>query len=119
MSDFQTETMPVARKQHQCCECYGPIQPGQHYQLISGCWDGDMDTFKTCSACTAARAWATKQPEWMGDGEHLYYFGQLEEDLSYTAPEISPGDGRRFKAYRLQLQITRRRTAASEARKAA
>lgn len=119
MSDFQTETMPVARKQHQCCECYGPIQPGQQYQLISGCWEGDMATFKTCSSCVAARSWATAQPEWGGDGEHLYYFGQLEEDLSYLAPEIRAGDGRRFKAYRLQLQITRRRRAASEARKAA
>lgn len=119
MSDFQTETMPVGRKQHQCCECYGPIQPGQQYQLISGCWEGDMATFKTCSSCVAARSWATAQPEWGGDGEHLYYFGQLEEDLSYLAPEIRAGDGRRFKAYRLQLHITRRRMAASEARKAA
>ncbi|WP_308584758.1 hypothetical protein [Pseudomonas veronii] len=119
MSDFQTETMPVARKQHKCCECYGPIQPGQQYQLITGCWEGDMATFKTCALCLAARSWATGQPEWGGDDEHLYYFGQLEEDLSYLAPEIRSGDGRRFKAYRFQLQITRRRMAASEARKAA
>lgn len=51
MSDFQTETMPVARKQHKCCEYYGLIQPGQQYQLITGYWKGDMDTFKSCPSC--------------------------------------------------------------------
>ena len=119
MSDFQMESTPTARKQHKCCECCGPIQPGQQYQLITGCWDGDMASFKTCPDCLAARTWATAQPEWGGDGEHLYYFGQLEEDLSYLAPEINPGDGRRFKAYRLQVHISRKRLAATETRKEA
>ena len=119
MSDFQTESTPIARKQHKCCECCGPIQPGQQYQLITGCWDGDMASFKTCPDCLAARTWATAQPEWGGDGEHLYYFGKLEEDLSELAPEIITQDGRRFRAYRLQHQMTRRRLAAKELREAA
>ncbi|WP_115086254.1 hypothetical protein [Pseudomonas wadenswilerensis] len=112
MSDFQTTTEPVARKRHSCCECRGHIEPGHKYQLTAGCWEGDMSSFKTCLACVEARDWATAQPEWCGDGEHLFYFGMLEEDLSYLAPEIAPGDGRRFKAHRLQSQIVRRRLAA-------
>jgi hypothetical protein len=119
MSNFQTETTPTARKVHKCGECHGHIEPGQKYQLISGSWEGDMGSFKTCMPCLAARNWATAQPEWGSDGEHLYYFGLLEEDLSYLAPEINPGDGRRFKAYRLQVHISRNRLAAAETRKAA
>ncbi len=55
MSDFQTESTPTARKEHKCCECYGVVQPGQQYSLVTGCWDGDMDTFKTCMPCVEAR----------------------------------------------------------------
>ncbi|KPA87865.1 hypothetical protein PF66_05441 [Pseudomonas asplenii] len=72
-----------------------------------------MDTFKTCMPCVHARDWATKQPEWGGDGEHLFYFEMLEGDLSNLAPEIDTGDGRRFKAYRLLVLMNRRRAAAS------
>ncbi|MGX4728008.1 hypothetical protein [Pseudomonas corrugata] len=119
MSDFQTETTPTARKRHRCCECYGFIQPGQKYQLISGSWEGDMDAFKTCMPCVEARTWAIAQPEWMGDGEHLYYFGRLDEDLADLAPEIRSEDGRRFHAYRLQALMARRRSAVKEPHKAA
>lgn len=119
MSDFQTESTPTARKQHKCCECCGPIHLGQQYQLISGSWDGDMASFKTCMPCLAVRNWATAQPEWGGNGEHLYYFGQLEEALSYLTPKIISGDGRRFHAYRLQALMNRRRLDAQAQRKAA
>lgn len=112
MSDFQTATEPVARKRHACCECRGNIDPGQRYQLVAGCWESSMESFKTCLPCVQTRDWATAQPEWVGDGEHLYYFGMLEEDLANLAPELSLGDGRRFRAYRLQVQICRRRDAA-------
>ncbi|MGY2183342.1 hypothetical protein [Pseudomonas agarici] len=119
MPDFQTETMPTARKAHQCGECYGHIKPGQKYQRVSGSWEGDMGSFKTCMPCVEARTWAIAQPEWMGDGEHLYYFGRLEEDLADLAPEIRSEDGRRFHAYRLQALMARRRLSAQAQRIAA
>ena len=119
MSDFQTESTPTARKEHKCCECYGVVQPGQQYSLVTGCWDGDMDTFKTCMPCVEARTWATAQPEWGGDGEHLYYFGRLDEDLADLAPEIRSEDGRRFHAYRMQVLMNRRREAGRSIRAAA
>jgi len=118
MSDFQTESTPTARKVHRCGECHGHIEPGQKYQLISGSWDGDMASFKTCMPRVEACTWATAQPEWESDGEHLYYFGRLEEELSELAPEIVTQDGRRFHTYRLQHLMTRRLIAAKGPRKA-
>lgn len=112
MSDFQATSEPVARKRHTCCECGGHIEPGQQYQLVAGSWEGEMSTYKTCMPCVKARDWATRQPEWGGDGEHLFYFEMLDEDLSNLATEIEAGDGRRFKAYRLQVQMGQRRNAA-------
>lgn len=119
MSDFQTESTPTARKQHQCGECYGVIESGRQYQLVSGSWDGCMGSFKTCMPCVEARTWAIAQPEWMGDGEHLYYFGRLDEDLADLAPEIRSQDGRRFHTYRVQSLMARRRKSAQALRKAA
>lgn len=119
MPDFQTETTPTARKQHMCGECYGVIEPGQKYQLVTGCWEGSMDSCKTCPPCVEARKWAIAQPEWMDDGDHLYYFGRLDEDLVDLAPAIKTEDGRRFHAYRLQVLMKKRRTAGQAIRSAA
>lgn len=99
MSDFQTKSFPTARKVHTCCECQGDIQPCRKYQLISGSWEGSMDSFKTCMPCRSVRNWATTQPEWGGRDDHLYYFGMLEEHLANMAQEIAVGDGRRFRTY--------------------
>ncbi len=78
-----------------------------------------MDSFKTCLSCVDARDWATAQPEWDGDGECLFYFGMLEEDLANLAPEIITNDGRRFHAYRLQAHMAKRRITRSSQSKAA
>lgn len=109
MSEFQTTSKVTARKQHKCCECQGVIQPGQQYERCAGQWDGHMDVYRTCSGCADIRDWATTQQEWSGDGEHLFYFEQLENDLANMAIEIPVGSGRRFKAYRFQIQMVRRR----------
>lgn len=44
-----------ARKEHRCCECYGPILWGERYEYSSGVWDGGPDNFKTCEPCAAWR----------------------------------------------------------------
>lgn len=119
MSDFQVTSTLKARKQHHCCECAGTILPGQQYQRVSGVWEGNAEAFKTCLPCVEARDWATKQPEWGGDGEHLFYFEMLSDDLSNLAPEIAPGDGRRFRVLRLQCQMAARRKAAADQRQVA
>jgi hypothetical protein len=73
-----------------------------------------MDSFKTCSPCVEARDWATSQIEWTGGDSHLFYFEMLEQDLHDTAMEIHLGTGRRFKAFRLQIQMAKRRLAAQQ-----
>lgn len=44
-----------AHKQHKCCECGERIQPNQKYEYVTGLWDGQWSTFKTCSVCLAIR----------------------------------------------------------------
>ncbi len=112
MSDFTSESTPTARRQHKCCECQGAILPGQKYQRAAGQWDGRMDVFKTCMPCVEARDWATSQMEWCGGDDHLFYYEMLEQDLADMAMEIHPGTGRRFKTYRLQILMGRRRAEA-------
>ncbi|MEG0634857.1 MAG: hypothetical protein RR517_20200 [Pseudomonas sp.] len=114
MSDFQATSEPVARKPHTYCECGGNIGPGHKYQLVAGSWEGEMDSYRTCMPCVRVRDWATNQPEWCGDGEHLFYFEMLEGDFSSMATEIEAGDGRRFKAYRFLVQMAHRRGTSRE-----
>ena len=63
MSDFYSceapqafsETIRKARKSHKCCECFRQINIGEKYQYVSGIWDGDPDSFKTCLSCYEIR----------------------------------------------------------------
>lgn len=111
MGDFQVKSIRKARKTHRCCECQGRIAPSQSYEHVAGVWDGHADRFRTCMHCVEAREWATTQKEWPWDGEYLYYFEALWESMAYLAPEIHPGDGRRFRAHRLRCEMQNRRRA--------
>ncbi len=53
--DVMTTTHPKARKQHRCCECHGAIMPGEQYEKITGIWNGEPETYKTCAVCAAKR----------------------------------------------------------------
>jgi len=44
-----------ARKQHRCCECPAPIEPGEIHSVISGIWDGCPGRFRTCAPCLEVR----------------------------------------------------------------
>ena len=68
-----TTTIRTARRNHRCCECYVPIEPGHQYQYVSGIWDGSPSSFKTCIPCVAARK------ETCPDG---YLFGGLAEAVN-------------------------------------
>jgi hypothetical protein len=54
---FYNVTIRTARKQHKCEECCGLILPGDKYEYVSGCWNGDVNTFKTCEHCRDIRVW--------------------------------------------------------------
>jgi len=55
--EFSTETFPVSRKEHKCCECGEIIPAGFMYNFISGKWEGEFLTFKTCMACYRIRSY--------------------------------------------------------------
>lgn len=55
--EFYDKYQPTARKRHKCCECGGDIMPGEKYEYVSGKWDGQFDTFKTCERCCDLRIW--------------------------------------------------------------
>lgn len=50
-----SETWHKARKEHKCCECKRTIHPGEDYQRVSGVWDGEFSTYKTCERCADLR----------------------------------------------------------------
>lgn len=50
-----TETKPVAKKEHTCCECGRTIMPGEKYTNESGMWFGKFQIYKTCSDCMSVR----------------------------------------------------------------
>lgn len=54
-ADFYSRQMRKARKVHRCEECGCAINAAEHYERVTGKWDGDVTTFKTCSRCIALR----------------------------------------------------------------
>lgn len=55
MPEFFDSREPLARKQHKCDECMGPIEVGARYFYASGKWGGDFQTFKVCLPCQEMR----------------------------------------------------------------
>lgn len=51
MSDFLTWASPVARKNHECDQCYRVIQPGETYTRGSGMYEGSWFTWRECAHC--------------------------------------------------------------------
>lgn len=35
-----------------CCECHHPINIGEKYRYIKGCWDGDWSVYGMCLSCS-------------------------------------------------------------------
>ena len=44
-----------ARKDHQCCECYKKIIPGEKYEYVKGKWNFGFAVHKTCLDCKSIR----------------------------------------------------------------
>jgi hypothetical protein len=61
--------MPKARKDHKCCECGDIIKKGDIYEYVSGKWEGEFDTYKTCMICSRIRK------------DYCAPFGWLRDDL--------------------------------------
>lgn len=50
-ASFYCRETRKARKAHTCFECHRTIQPGEHYEVVSGKWDGSISTYHTCAEC--------------------------------------------------------------------
>lgn len=67
-----------ARKQHQCCECLGFIQPGEQYNYHSGIWEGKARSYTVCIECDDLRA-EIDEPARYDEGTP---FGYIAETLT-------------------------------------
>jgi len=68
-----------AAKAHRCCECGQTIAQGDHYKYISGVWDHQPASYKTCWPCVAFR----NRDRRLNAGQRGYCgpcIGQLYED---------------------------------------
>lgn len=117
MPSFCNVIHRVARKRHTCSECHGHIEPLDVYERATGCWDGRVETFKTCLHCEDARDFYVEQTKgtWLAPDDGDYYFGQVISDLHELATEISHGKGLKFRAYRYVIEANRRHEAAKAA----
>jgi len=50
-----SELFPKAKKQYECCECFGSIQPGEKYHKYTGTYEGELFSEKTCMPCYGIR----------------------------------------------------------------
>lgn len=48
--------MRKARKEHRCCECSNTIKIGDIYEYVSGIWDNQASSYKTCGLCADVRS---------------------------------------------------------------
>lgn len=53
--EFYSANIVKARKAHKCSECLADIKRGESYELVTGKWEGHVETFKTCNLCIDVR----------------------------------------------------------------
>lgn len=90
-TSFYQDRIATARKEHQCCECCGKIEPGEKYEVSVGVSDGDFFHQKTCQSCTDIR--------------HAYFcsweFGSMWEAMRETHGDIPLAD---FEGFNVKTQ---------------
>ena len=103
-----------ARKAHTCHECYGPIAPGDSHEYVFGVWDGDPESFRTCSHCLELRAWVTEVADCRPCHSELVESAS-EELRSMRDPRSPEVRQQWWRGARLYVQAERRQEAAREA----
>lgn len=61
LPQFYREKTVQANKKHRCCECNNLIKPGTHYIKITGVWNSEWSTYKTCLRCDHIKTLALKR----------------------------------------------------------
>lgn len=54
MSNFGEMLHPVARKDHVCIMCFGPIPKGEVHVHYKGMWDGEWQDWRAHDECDSA-----------------------------------------------------------------
>lgn len=84
--EFFTEAYPVARKDHDCCECSAPIKKGERYGRFTGKWNESVRTYNQhldCEkACTTIRD-EFQSGECIGFGSLHEYFREYTGGRSH------------------------------------
>lgn len=88
-----------ARKDHACCECRRTIKAGTVYEFVSGIWDGEPSSYKTCARCVVLRAAYAQvvEPYWHGSGS-VPPFTCLTESIQERVQDEGHAWALRFKA---------------------
>lgn len=54
--EFYRQKTVTGRKGHKCSECGRIIEKGEKSEAVSGKWDGDIRSYRTCEDCLSARS---------------------------------------------------------------
>jgi len=87
-SAFYKKKVRKAIKEHMCCECYGTIECGEKYEIVSGIMNARAFEIKTCLDCVSLRA------DFCEEYDEIDY-GGLQEVLFYSGS----GDAKQMKEY--------------------
>ena len=67
--DFGELTHPMARKQHRCEMCFGPIPKGEKHAQYKGMYDGDWQNWRAHEECYEGYSDEAEYEFSPGDGE--------------------------------------------------
>ncbi len=95
LPDFYDKRLVKARLPHYCSECGCVIAPGEQYERVSGKWDGEVYTFKTCRQCRQIRN------EFSTMKCFCWAHGGLWEAVQEQLAEADYTPGGKFSFYRL------------------
>ena len=83
--DLYTKKIVTARKEHKCYECGRVVITGEQYESVRGKWEGDFETYKTCTDCLSLRD--TFFNDGWGFGDIWWDFSDTLNDWDYDVPE--------------------------------
>jgi len=97
--EFFNKAHHVAAKEHRCHECRQPIPIGTVYEYVSGKFDGDFWTQKTCLIC------AEIADTFYCEGR---VYGNLWEDMYEVMSELNTSCLARLKTPAAKAELQRR-----------
>jgi len=85
---FSRNPKPIAKKEHECCECGRTIKIGEKYSYFVGCWNdyyyncgNQFGAYKTCLECEKDWDEILKVFHENNEREACHIFGLLQEAI--------------------------------------